>query len=131
MDTFKLSNSSFIPILIISSQRELVILLRPLFSEPKIMTTFFGKFVSLTVTQWLVVFAITLFGVFSYLMLVLATRRGDISVISPFRYTRLVFALILAMLILDERPDILTLMGAAIIVASGYYTIWREKVLGT
>ena len=64
-------------------------------------------------------------------MLVLATRRGDISVISPFRYTRLVFALILAMLILNERPDILTLMGAAIIVASGYYTIWRERVLGT
>ena len=92
---------------------------------------FFGQFVSLTVTQWLVVFAITLFGVFSYLMLVLATRRGDISVISPFRYTRLVFALILAMLILNERPDIYTLMGAAIIVASGYYTIWRERVLGT
>ena len=64
-------------------------------------------------------------------MLVLATRRGDISVISPFRYTRLVFALILAMLILNERPEILTLTGAAIIVASGYYTIWREKVLGT
>ena len=92
---------------------------------------FFGPFVSLTVTQWLVVFAITLFGVFSYLMLVLATRRGDISVISPFRYTRLVFALILAMLILNERPDILTLTGATIIVASGYYTIWRERVLGT
>ena len=64
-------------------------------------------------------------------MLVLATRRGDISVISPFRYTRLVFALILAMLILNERPDILTLLGAAIIVVSGYYTIWRERVLGT
>ena len=90
----------------------------------------FGQFVTLTLTQWFVVFAITLFGVFSYLMLVLATRSGDISVISPFRYTRLVFALILAMLILNERPDILTLLGAAIIVASGYYTIRREKVLG-
>jgi len=90
----------------------------------------FGQFVTLTLTQWFVVIAITLFGVFSYLMLVLATRSGDISVISPFRYTRLVFALILAILILNERPDILTLLGAAIIVASGYYTIRREKVLG-
>ena len=90
----------------------------------------FGQFVTLTLTQWFVVFAITLFGVFSYLMLVLATRSGDISVISPFRYTRLVFALILAMIILNERPDILTLLGAALIVASGYYTIRREKVLG-
>ena len=90
----------------------------------------FGQFVTLTLTQWFVVFAITLFGVFSYLMLVLATRSGDISVISPFRYTRLVFALILAMTILNERPDIFTLLGAALIVASGYYTIRREKVLG-
>ena len=72
---------------------------------------------------------ITLFGCFSYFMLVLATRKGDISVISPFRYSRLIFALVLAILVLNERPDTLTLFGAAIIVASGYYTIWRERVL--
>ena len=62
-------------------------------------------------------------------MLVLATRKGDISVISPFRYSRLIFALVLAILVLHERPDTLTLFGAAIIVTSGYYTIWREKML--
>ena len=62
-------------------------------------------------------------------MLVLATRKGDISVISPFRYSRLIFAIVLAILVLNERPDTLTLVGAAIIVASGYYTIWRERSL--
>ena len=62
-------------------------------------------------------------------MLVLATRKGDISVISPFRYSRLIFAIVLAILVLNERPDTLTLFGAAIIVASGYYTIWRERSL--
>ncbi len=92
---------------------------------------FFGNFVILTITQWLFVLTITLFGCFSYLMLVLATRKGDISVISPFRYSRLIFALVLAILVLNERPDTLTLFGAAIIVASGYYTIWREKVLAS
>ena len=90
---------------------------------------FFGNFITLKVTQWFVVLIITLFGCFSYFMLVLATRKGDISVISPFRYSRLIFALVLAILVLNERPDNLTLFGAAIIVASGYYTIWREKVL--
>ena len=90
---------------------------------------FFGKFIILTITQWIVVLTITLFGCFSYFMLVLATRKGDISVISPFRYSRLIFALVLAILVLNERPDTLTLFGAAIIVASGYYTIWRERVL--
>ena len=90
---------------------------------------FFGKFIILTITQWIVVLTITLFGCFSYFMLVLATRKGDISVISPFRYSRLIFALVLAILVLNERPDTHTLFGAAIIVASGYYTIWRERVL--
>ena len=90
---------------------------------------FFGNFITLKVTQWFVVLIITLFGCFSYFMLVLATRKGDISVISPFRYSRLIFALVLAILVLNERPDNLTLFGAAIIVASGYYTIWRERVL--
>jgi len=90
---------------------------------------FFGNFVTLTITQWFVVLTITLFGCFSYFMLVLATRKGDISVISPFRYSRLIFALFLAILVLNESPDTLTLFGAAIIVASGFYTIWRERVL--
>ena len=91
---------------------------------------FFGNFITLKVTQWFVVLIITLFGCFSYFMLVLATRKGDISVISPFRYSRLIFALVLAILVLNERPDNLTLFGAAIIVVAGYYTIWRERVLG-
>jgi drug/metabolite transporter (DMT)-like permease len=41
----------------------------------------------------------------------------------------MVFALLLSVIILSERPDILTLTGAAIIVASGVYTFVRENVL--
>jgi drug/metabolite transporter (DMT)-like permease len=51
------------------------------------------------------------------------------SVISPFRYSRIVFAILLAVIILGERPDSLTLIGASIIVASGLYTFIRESVL--
>ena len=91
---------------------------------------FFENFVILTFNQWFVVLISTLIGCASYLLLVLATRQGDVSVISPFRYTRLIFALILAILFLGERPDILALSGMAIIVLSGCYTLWREKVRG-
>ncbi len=90
---------------------------------------FFGDFIALTNIQWLIVFMITIFGCFSYFMLVLATRKGDISVISPFRYSRLIFAILLAMMVLGERPDKITLLGAIIIVGAGYYTIWRERKL--
>ena len=38
----------------------------------------------------------------------------------------LVFALIVGVIAFNERPDTLTLLGAATIVASGLYTLWRE-----
>lgn len=56
-----------------------------------------------------------------------AMRVGDVAIVTPFRYTRIVFALILAFLIFSERPNAMTLLGAFIIVTSGLYTIWREQ----
>ena len=68
----------------------------------------------------------TFVGVIGYYAIVLATRNGDVSVISPFRYSRLLFAMLLSIIILSERPDLLTLSGASIIVISGVYTFIRE-----
>jgi len=68
-------------------------------------------------------------GVAAYYMLVAATRIGQLSLIAPFRYTRLVFALTIGFVVFDENPDALTLLGAAIIVTSGIYTLWREARL--
>ena len=61
------------------------------------------------------------FGVIAYYSLVISSRIGEMSVISPFRYSRIVFAMLLAIIILDENPDGLTLIGASIVVASGLY----------
>ncbi len=69
------------------------------------------------------------FGVAGYATLVAATRLGEISAIAPYRYARLVFALIIGVVIFRERPDLLTLVGAGIIVASGCYTMLREAQL--
>lgn len=59
-----------------------------------------------------------------------AMRIGDVAVVSPFRYTRLVFGLFMAMVMFGERPDATTWVGAAIVVASGLYTFWRERRVG-
>ena len=71
----------------------------------------------------------SIFGVIAYYSLVTSSRIGEMSVISPFRYSRIVFAILLAVIILGERPDSLTLIGTSIIVASGLYTFIRESVL--
>ncbi|SCY35188.1 DMT family transporter [Paracoccus tibetensis] len=67
-----------------------------------------------------------LFGVLGYAALVAASRLGEASVVAPFRYTRLAFALVVAAVVFGERPDALTLAGAALIAAAGAYAMWRE-----
>jgi len=67
-----------------------------------------------------------LFGGVGYYALVGATRMGEVAVVVPFRYSRLVFAMILGALVFGERPNALMLAGAALIVGAGVYTIWRE-----
>lgn len=67
------------------------------------------------------------FGVAAYYALTAAMRLGDVSVVTPFRYTRLVFALILAVLFLGEAPDAQTLLGSFIVVATGIYTLVRGR----
>ena len=77
--------------------------------------------------DWGLIAAAIGLGVVAYYFIVAAMRVGEISFVTPFRYTRIVFALIVGVLVFDEAPDALTLIGAFIIVASGLYTLWREQ----
>ncbi len=67
------------------------------------------------------------FGIAAYWAIIQATRLGEMSVITPFRYSRLVFALIIGAVVFAERPDAITLFGAALIIGSGLYTFAREQ----
>lgn len=64
-------------------------------------------------------------GVAGYSTLVTATRIGDAAVIAPFRYTRLIFALLIGMIVFAERPDFWTFAGAAVIAAAGSFALLR------
>nr|WP_296431795.1 DMT family transporter [Yoonia sp.] len=68
-------------------------------------------------------------GMVAYLAIVAATRGGNAGIISSFRYSRMIFALIIGYFVFSEVPDAATLIGAAIIIASGIYTLWRETQL--
>jgi drug/metabolite transporter (DMT)-like permease len=68
----------------------------------------------------------TVFGVLGYHALTYAMRTGEVSAVTPFRYTRLVFALVLAMLLFNERPDLATWIGAALVVGSGIVALSRR-----
>ncbi len=64
-----------------------------------------------------------------YLVVVMATRSGDVGAVAPFRYTALLFAIALGWLIFGDLPDRMTSLGAMIVVASGLYTLARERRL--
>lgn len=64
-----------------------------------------------------------------YLVVVMATRMGDVGAVAPFRYTALLFAIALGWLVFGDLPDRLTVLGSSIVVVSGLYTILREAAL--
>jgi drug/metabolite transporter (DMT)-like permease len=66
------------------------------------------------------------FAVLGYHALTYAMRTGDVSAVTPFRYTRLVFAMVLAMALFGERPDLATWIGAALVVGSGVFALTRR-----
>ena len=79
--------------------------------------------------DWALIGGCLILGVTFYYTLTWALRMGESSVVVPFRYSRMVFALILGALIFAERPDRAMLAGTALVVASGLYTLMREARL--
>jgi S-adenosylmethionine uptake transporter len=56
-------------------------------------------------------------------------RVGDIGFSSPFRYTILIWAILLGFLVFGDVPDLMTLIGSTIIVLTGLYAFYRERKL--
>jgi drug/metabolite transporter (DMT)-like permease len=63
-----------------------------------------------------------------YQCMIMALRSGDISAVAPFRYTALPWAMLLGYLVFGDRPDAMMATGASIIVVSGLYAFYRERV---
>jgi drug/metabolite transporter (DMT)-like permease len=66
------------------------------------------------------------FGVLGYSALTRAMRTGDVSAVTPFRYTRLLFAMVLGVTLFGERPDAATLIGSGIIVLCGLLILTKR-----
>jgi drug/metabolite transporter (DMT)-like permease len=62
-----------------------------------------------------------------YQTAILAMRTGDIAFVAPMRYLSLIFAALLGFVFFAETPDRWTIVGAAIVIASGLYTFYRES----
>ncbi|MDB9877776.1 DMT family transporter [Amylibacter sp.] len=96
-----------------------------------------GGFLTITYEGWipmklheviLLFIASTLIFV-GYFFAISAMRSGQVSFVSPFRYTIMIWAIILGYLIWGDIPNNLTLLGISIVIGMGIFTFWREAQL--
>jgi drug/metabolite transporter (DMT)-like permease len=95
-----------------------------------VLTTPFIPFVWQTPegVAWLPVALVGTFGAMGHYLLVSAHQHAPAPILAPFWYTQIVPMLILGYLVFGDVPDALTMTGAAIVLASGLYVWWRERV---
>ncbi|THF67988.1 MAG: DMT family transporter, partial [Sulfitobacter sp. SK025] len=74
--------------------------------------------------------AVAIFGTAGMTMMTQAFRLAPAVVVAPLDYTAIIWATALGWLFWNEIPDALTFVGAAVIIASGVFIIWREHQVG-
>jgi drug/metabolite transporter (DMT)-like permease len=73
---------------------------------------------------------IGILGGIGQILLTQSYRFGDASLIAPFEYTTMIWALLLGWFVFGDWPQVIVLAGAAIVIAAGIFVIWREHRLG-
>lgn len=71
-----------------------------------------------------------LIGGVAQIMLTESTRHAEASLIAPFEYSSMIVTIVIGYVIFEEIPTAPMLIGAALIVMSGLFIIWRERQLG-
>jgi drug/metabolite transporter (DMT)-like permease len=83
--------------------------------------------------NWVVVFLMVIIGVLGstgHYFLIAGHKLAPASVLSPFVYTQLIWVIVLGYLVFGQVPNSWTIAGAAIVIASGLYLLYRERKLG-
>ena len=81
-----------------------------------------------TGSMWLVITGASVAIIFGYLFSIMTMRVGEIGFVAPFRYTAMVWAILMGILIFGEWPDAYTITGTAVIVITGLYSFHRERL---
>jgi len=86
-----------------------------------------GGWQPVSITSLLQILLASILVLIGYQAVILAMRTGEISFVAPFRYLSLIWSALLGLLVFGEMPDSWAIIGAAIVIASGIYTFYREN----
>jgi drug/metabolite transporter (DMT)-like permease len=80
--------------------------------------------------QWLPLVAMGVAGATGHFMLIGAHRIASAATLAPFAYTQIIWMTLAGYLFFKNTPDLWTILGAAIVVASSIYVFARERAHG-
>ncbi|NTF42239.1 hypothetical protein A6U86_06520 [Rhizobium sp. AC27/96] len=86
-----------------------------------------GGWQPVSMTSLLQILLASVLVLIGYQAVILAMRTGEISFVAPFRYLSLIWSSLLGLIAFGEMPDGWAIIGAAIVIASGIYTFYREN----
>lgn len=69
----------------------------------------------------------SLFLITGFIGIISSMRVGEVAIVTPFRYSVLIFAILIGLIFFNEVPNYLTIIGSIIVVGSGIYTLYRER----
>ena len=115
--------SSSVPILLPTLSASIGVLLFSVFLSIN------TPFQPLNIQNSLFILLAAFFIIFGYYTAVLVMRSGEISFISPFRYSAILFALILGLIFFDEKPDRTAFLGILIVMAAGIVLMMRNSAV--
>jgi len=95
-----------------------------------VVMTVIGPFfwVAPSLADWGWLFLLSCTAATGHILLIKALEAAPAAILQPFNYTMLVFATAIGYLVFGNLPDLWTIVGACVVVASGLYTIYRERV---
>jgi drug/metabolite transporter (DMT)-like permease len=88
-----------------------------------------GGWTPMTLTNTLLLTLAACCVIVAYHFIILAMREGEISFVAPFRYTSLIWAIVLGFLFFGDLPDLPMIIGSIIVIGSGLYTLYRERTV--
>ena len=90
-----------------------------------------GGWQPVSAINWVWLAAISAAVASAFATITMALRIGEVSAIAPFRYSRIVFSLLIAYFVLGENPNFAIWLGTIVITMSGLYAFWREQRVQT
>ncbi len=83
-----------------------------------------------SLATWLLMGSMGFYAAFGHYLLILAHQRAPAGILSPFMYTQLIWMVALGLIVFGDVPDVFTITGGLIVVASGLYLLSLERRRG-